>query len=84
MVSSRFRRPVVITRHARQRMLERQIDDALLMRMIEEGGIRYRDAAHLWIWLEVAGRLDNVLCAAVVLDDALVVKTVMHRWELMP
>jgi hypothetical protein len=32
----------------------------------------------------VAGRDDNLLCAVLVLDDVLVVKTVMHRWELMP
>jgi len=34
--------------------------------------------------LEVAERADNLLCAAVVIDDAVIVKTVMHHWELMP
>lgn len=84
MFSARFNRRVVLTRHARQRMAERQIDDALLLRVLDEGGTRYSDATHLWVWLEVAGRDDNLLCAVLVLEDAVVVKTVMHRWELMP
>lgn len=84
MFSTRFARPVVLTRHARQRMVERQIDEALLLRVIDEGSTRYSDATHLWAWLHVPGRDDNLLCAAVVLDDAVVVKTVMHRWEPMP
>ncbi len=83
MYSRRFKRPVVLTRHAIQRMAERQIDEALLLRVIDEGGTRYSDASHLWAWLNVPGRDDNLLCAVLVLDDAVVVKTVMHRWELM-
>jgi Domain of unknown function (DUF4258) len=46
--SVRFSRPVVLTRHARQRMGERQIDEALLLRVIDEGATRYSDASHLW------------------------------------
>ena len=34
-------------------------------------------------WLNVAGRDDNLLCLALVLENAVIVKTVMHRWELM-
>ncbi|MDP1691434.1 MAG: hypothetical protein Q8L49_05695 [Burkholderiaceae bacterium] len=54
------------------------------MRVIEERSTRYRDAEHLWVWLEVPGRDDKLLCAVLVLEDALVVKTVLHRWELLP
>jgi hypothetical protein len=37
----------------------------------------------LWAWRGVPGRSDNLVCAALVLDDAVViVKTVMHHWEL--
>lgn len=84
MFSTRFQRPVVVTTHAARRMAERDIDAELLLRMIDWGGLRYQDETHFWAWLEVPARADNLLCAAVVLDDALIVKTVMHHWELMP
>jgi len=29
-------------------------------------------------------REDNLLCAVLVLETAVVVKTVLHRWELLP
>ena len=51
----------------------------LLLRVIDEGAIRYKDATHLWAWLDVPGRNDNLMCAVLVLDDALIVKTVMHH-----
>lgn len=84
MFSVRFQRPVVLTRHTVQQMAERNIDQALLLRVIDEGGTRYSDATHLWAWLEVPGRDDNLLCAVLVLEEAVVVKTVMHHWELLP
>ncbi len=84
MFSARFGRPVIVTRHAAQRMAERQVSDDLLLRLIDEGGQRWRDAHRLWVWLDVPGRSDNLVCAVLVLEDAVIVKTVMHRWELMP
>lgn len=35
-------------------------------------------------WLSVPGRDDNMVCAVLVLEEAVIVKTVMHHWELMP
>ena len=84
MHSDRFNRPIVVKRHAAQRMAETSIDEPLLLQVIESGMVRYSDEKRLWIWLDVPDRNDNLLCAALVLDDALIVKTVMHRWELMP
>jgi hypothetical protein len=40
MFSLRFNRPVVITQHAALRMAERQMDEALLLRLIDNGGTR--------------------------------------------
>lgn len=51
----------------------------LLLRVIDERAIRYKDATHLWAWLDVPGRNDNLMCAVLVLNDALIVKTVMHH-----
>ena len=65
-------------------MVERQVSSELLLRVIDEGQTRYSDDIRLWVWLDVPGRDDNLLCAVLVLEGAVIVKTVMHRWELMP
>lgn len=64
-------------------MEQRRIDDARLFDLIEFGETRYKDAARLWIYKGYADRDDNLLCvAASLFEDALVVKTVMHRFRL--
>jgi hypothetical protein len=45
---------------------------------------RRPSATHLWVWLDVEGRADKLLCVVLVLEQAVVVKTVMHHWELLP
>ena len=73
----------MVTRHARQRMEQRGIDDARLLDLIDFGETRYKDATRLWIYKHYAVRDDNLLCvAAVLIEDILVVKTVMHRFQL--
>jgi hypothetical protein len=84
MHSTRFARPVIVTHHAAQRMAERGVSDALLLRLIDEGRTRYRDESHLWAWVDVPDRDDNLMCAVLVLGDAVIVKTLMHHWELLP
>jgi len=83
MFSDRFQKPIIVTDHARNRMIDRDISDVLLLDMIETGDIRYSDKTRLWIAKRFAERDDNLLCAAVALETALVVKTVMHHfsWE---
>jgi hypothetical protein len=65
MFSQRFALAVVLTAHARERMMD-------------------TGAGHHWIDKHYPERQDNLLCVAAVVDDVLVVKTVMHRWELTP
>ncbi|MDI5921018.1 DUF4258 domain-containing protein [Halomonas sp. LR5S13] len=79
----RFERDVHITRHARERMAERRIAESELINLLETGITRYKDDVRLWIAKEVPSRKDNLVCAAVILEDKLVVKTVMHhfQWE---
>lgn len=83
MQSNRFEKDVHLSRHARERMYQRAISEALLQDLLETGTIKYKDAAHLWIAKSFDARTDNLICAAVVLEDKLVVKTVMHyfKWE---
>nr|WP_274600165.1 DUF4258 domain-containing protein [Halorhodospira abdelmalekii] len=75
---------VQVTRHASERMAQRGITDTLLGDLLETGQTRYKDDTRLWIAKAIEGRHDNLVCAAVVLEDRLVVKTVMHhfQWEL--
>ena len=80
MYSVRFRLEVFITRHARQRMVERDIDDALLLDLIETGTVRHKDETRLWLYKQYNNRDDNLLCVAAAVGDLLVIKTVMHHW----
>ncbi len=83
MFSERFGKSVVITAHARNRMAERGISEALLRDIIETGEVRRRDETRMWIAKRYAERVDNLLCAAAVLETALAIKTVMPHfsWE---
>lgn len=83
MFSSRFQRKVVLTRHARERMAERDITEVMLMEVIDLGETRYRDSTHLWAYKDFPERNDNLICAVLVLEDAVVVKTVMHHFSLI-
>ena len=80
--SKRFGKNVWITHHARESMLRRNIDAAALENVIEEGEIKRRDTMNLWVFKRIVGRDDNLICAAVVEQTAVVVKTVMINWEL--
>ncbi|OGS81891.1 MAG: hypothetical protein A2061_07765, partial [Gallionellales bacterium GWA2_59_43] len=77
MFSARFQLPVVISAHAKIRMVERDISEAMLLEVIDLGETRYKDATHLWAFKEFPERHDNLLCAVLVLEDCVVVKTVM-------
>ncbi len=83
MFSERFGKSVVITAHARERMAARGISEALLHDIIETGEVRRKDETRMWIAKRYADRVDNLLCAAAMLETTLVIKTVMHHfsWE---
>jgi hypothetical protein len=82
MFSQRFQRPVAVTAHARERMAARQISEALLLDILETGIDRDAGKGHHWIYKQCPERTDNLLCVAAVLETAVVVKTVMHHWEI--
>ena len=81
--SVRFSRPVIVTNHARSRMAERDISEAMLLDIVDNGNTRYRDSTHLWVFKEIPERHDNLLCVVVVLENAVVVKTVLHHFSLL-
>lgn len=63
-------------------MRERQITEDMVYDLLETGNARYKDERRLWLSKTYPDRDDNDICAAVVLEDNLIVKTIMHRWEL--
>ena len=83
MFSVRFQLPVVLSKHAKIRMVERDISAAMLLEVIDSGDARYKDATHLWAFKEFPERHDNLLCAVLVLEDCVVVKTVMHHFAVL-
>ena len=83
MFSNRFQRQVVISAHAAIRMKERDISEAMLLEVVDLGETRYKDATHLWAFKEFPERHDNLLCAVLVLEDCVVVKTVMHHFAIL-
>lgn len=83
MFSNRFQRPIVISSHAKIRMTEREISEAMLLEVIDFGDTRYKDTTHLWAFKEFPERHDNLLCAVLILEDCVVVKTVMHHFSVL-
>ena len=83
MFSARFNRPVVISSHAKIRMTERDISEAMLLEVIDSGEARYKDTTHLWVFKEFPMRQDNLVCAVLILEDYVVVKTVMHHFTVL-
>ena len=63
-------------------MVERGLSEAALVDLVETGELRYVVGQHLFIFKQLPGRHDNLVCAAAVDDTALVVKTVMVNWTL--
>jgi len=46
-----------------------------LIAVIDEGETRYADATHLWAFKDFPERNDNLLCAVLVLESVVMVKT---------
>ena len=79
-----FEMRVVLTEHAKARMLERDLSTASVLDIIDTGTQKDAGGTHYWLYKHFPDRQDNLLCVAVVIDNVLVVKTVMHHWEPQP
>lgn len=82
MISKRFNKPVVLTYHAVEQMAERHINKETLADLIESSNVKYKDDQHLWIYKTYPARQDNMICAAAIECNNLIIKTVMINWEL--
>ena len=84
MHSVRFGLRVVLTEHARLGMAERQMDAPLVLEIIDTGTLKDAGKGRYWLYKHFDDRTDNLLCVAAVIDNAVVVKTIMHHWEPAP
>jgi hypothetical protein len=80
-VSSRFKKAIYVTEYAKKRMLERSVSDELLFDLIETGVMKQKDTKHGWIAKAYENRDDNLICAAIVIDQSVIVKTVMYHFQ---
>ena len=81
MYSQRFNKVIHLTGNAKKRMIERDISMELLSDLIETGQLNYKDDKHAWIAKHFQHRTNNLLCAAIVIDQAVIVKTVMYHFN---
>ena len=84
MQSVRFGLPIVLTEHAKQRMTQRNISTDLVLEIIDTGTLKDAGNSHYWLYKHLPDRADNLLCVAAVIENAVVVKTIMHHWEPAP
>ncbi|MFZ2726539.1 MAG: hypothetical protein WAX77_09835 [Methylococcaceae bacterium] len=82
MYSQRFQRNIRLTHHVNERMLKRSITEEMLYDLIETGTIQHKTETDVWIYKHYHNRDDNMLCAAIILTQAIIVKTVMINWQL--
>jgi hypothetical protein len=79
--SPRFGKKVWLTNHAIESMAKRKVTLAEVKRLIEEGQYQAKEESHGWIFHHFEYRQDNLICAAVVTEQAIVVRTVMVNWK---
>jgi hypothetical protein len=68
--SARFGKKVWLTNHAIESMAKRNVTLAEVKRLIEEGRYHYFES-----------RSDNLVCAAVSAEQAIIIKTLMVNWK---
>ena len=49
---------------------------------IDHGDTRFKDETHLWVFMDLPGRFDNLVCVVLVLEAVVVFKTMMHYFDL--
>ena len=79
--SPKFGKKVWLTNHAIESMAKRNVTLAEVKRLIEEGQYRAKEASHGWIFHHFESWHDNLVCAAVATEQAVIVKTIMVNWK---
>ncbi|UHD15736.1 DUF4258 domain-containing protein [Thiocapsa bogorovii] len=79
--SQRFGKTVWLTNHAIESMAKRQVTLNEVQVLIEQGTLAQKSAGHSWISHRFPTRNDNLVCAAIVEAQAVIIKTVMVNWR---
>ena len=79
-LSPRFGKRVWLTNHAIESMAKRRVTLDQVKTLIELGTYVGKGEGHGWIYHRFQERGDNLVCAAVVTGQAIIVKTIMVRW----
>jgi len=80
--SEKLGKNVWLTNHAIEAMAKREIILPEVRTLIELGELRRMGDSHGWIYYNFPDRVDNPVCAAIVDEDAIIIKTIMIRWQL--
>lgn len=62
-------------------MAKRRITLSEIKQLIEKGEYQIRDEPHEWIFYHFLVRSDNLICAAIVHEQTIIIKTVMVNWH---
>jgi YD repeat-containing protein len=82
LYSHRFQRNIQLTYHVADRMTKRFVTEEMLYDLIETGDIRHKTETDVWLYKHYLDREDNLICAAAILNQAVIIKTVMINWKL--
>jgi hypothetical protein len=80
--SEKFGKNIWLTNHAIEAMAKRKITLPEVKKLIELGDYRDVKGEHGWIYCKFSERDDNLMCAAVVNKEAIIIKTLMIRWSV--
>lgn len=79
--SKRFGKTVWLTNHAIESMSKRNVTLGEVQVLIEQGNWIEKCDGHGWITGHFEARNDNLVCAAVVEGQAVIIKTIMVNWQ---
>ena len=80
--SERFGKNVWLTNHAIEAMAKRKVTLPEVKILIELGNYKSVEKLHGWIYHSFPEREDNLVCSAIVNEKAIIIKTIMIRWQL--
>ncbi len=80
--SARFNKIVWLTNHAIESMSKRRVTLDEVKQLIELGEYTEQENGHGWMYYTFPKRQDNLVCAAMIKEKAIIIKTIMIQWKL--
>jgi len=73
---------VWLTNHAIEAVAKRNIKLEEVKHLIESGDYKKSKEKQGWIYFDFPERDDNLICAAIINENAIIIKTIMVNWTL--